>query len=110
MTMPVASPIRTWIGCPSGVENPSTARTISVAARTAGAFRIDLVRNGIAKVRFNAIPYEPGNFATIARDGYTTAIPILPDDLHHVLGIEPLPECRRPFQIDEHDGQRSPLT
>ena len=80
-----------------------------VEARAHGAFRVILVRAGIAEIGEYAVAHEPGDHAIVRDNNPRACGPIGTDHFPHVFGIEARRERRRTYQIAEHDGEVTPL-
>ena len=71
--------------------------------------RVVLMRAGKAEIGQNAVAHELGDEAVVARDSARAGVLVGPDDLSHVLGIEPLRKSGRADEIAKHHGQLSAL-
>ena len=71
--------------------------------------RVVLMRAGKPEICEKAVTHELGDKAVVARHHARTGVLIRPDDLPHILGIEPCRQRRRANKVREHEGQLAPL-
>ena len=74
-----------------------------------GALSVVLVRLGPAEVGEHAVSEELREVAAVARDLARDRVLVGPEDLLHLLRVQPAAQCRRADQVAEHNRELSTL-